>query len=136
MHTRGSQGDNVQHSVKRDLAKLYSPKEYFMIGQKQDNPTVRLPADSHVHSEWSWDTATASMERSCETANRVGLPSIAFTEHADFSPWFITPVVYQRLGEQFRAMVSVDNLLTPPGLDVEGYLGAIEHCRGRFPDLK
>lgn len=42
-----------------------------------------LPADSHVHGEWSWDTPVGSMERSCEQAIALGLPGIAFTEHRD-----------------------------------------------------
>ena len=44
-----------------------------------------LPADNHVHTEWSYDTsADASMVRSCEQAVAVGLPAIAFTEHLEF----------------------------------------------------
>ncbi|MDQ2923627.1 MAG: PHP domain-containing protein, partial [Candidatus Dormibacteraeota bacterium] len=43
-----------------------------------------LPPDLHVHTEWSWDAAHGSMERSCERALEIGLPGIAFTEHADF----------------------------------------------------
>ena len=42
-----------------------------------------LPPDSHVHTEWSWD-GKGSMERCCERAIEVGLPALAFTEHADF----------------------------------------------------
>ncbi|MBE3205807.1 histidinol-phosphatase [Frankia sp. CH37] len=96
---------------------------------------MRLPADSHVHTEWSWDTAVGSMEHSCLRALEVGLPSISFTEHSDFTPWSINERVYARLGEQYRAMVSAEGLLLPPGLDVEGYVAAVEHCRERFPDL-
>src|ERR1700694_3360205 len=42
-----------------------------------------LPPDSHVHTEWSWD-GKGTMERSCERALEIGLPALAFTEHADF----------------------------------------------------
>ena len=44
-----------------------------------------LPPDGHVHTEWSWDAANGSMEQSCAHAVALGLPSIAFTEHADFT---------------------------------------------------
>ena len=45
-----------------------------------------LPADNHVHTEWSYDTsADASMVRSCEQAISIGLPAIAFTEHLEFT---------------------------------------------------
>ncbi|WP_426503411.1 PHP domain-containing protein [Dactylosporangium sp. McL0621] len=46
-----------------------------------------LPADSHVHSEWSWDAPLASMERTCAEATRLGLAAIAFTEHLDHTVW-------------------------------------------------
>jgi len=48
---------------------------------------MTLPADSHVHSEWSWDAPAASMERSCMQAIELGLPAIAFTEHLDHTAW-------------------------------------------------
>lgn len=49
-----------------------------------------LPADSHVYSEWSWDTggptsaAAGRMELMCALAVRIGLPAVVFTEHVDF----------------------------------------------------
>jgi histidinol phosphatase-like PHP family hydrolase len=43
---------------------------------------VVLPADGHVHSEWSWDAPDGSMERTCARALDIGLPAVAFTEHA------------------------------------------------------
>ncbi|WP_458682628.1 hypothetical protein [Prescottella equi] len=49
-----------------------------------------LPADSHVHTEWSWDTggpssaAVGRMNLMCERALAIGLPAIVFTEHFDF----------------------------------------------------
>jgi histidinol-phosphatase (PHP family) len=50
-----------------------------------------LPPDGHVHSEWSWDAIAGSMERSCARAVELGLPSIAFTEHADFTRSVVAP---------------------------------------------
>jgi len=44
-----------------------------------------LPPDGHVHTEWSWDATDGSMEQSCAHAVALGLPSIAFTEHGDFT---------------------------------------------------
>lgn len=46
-----------------------------------------LPADNHVHTEWSWDAPAGSMERSCARAAALGLPAIAFTEHLDHTVW-------------------------------------------------
>ncbi len=41
---------------------------------------MTLPVDSHVHSEWSWDTPVGSMVGSCARAAELGLAGIAFTE--------------------------------------------------------
>ena len=46
-----------------------------------------LPPDNHVHSEWSWDAAAGAMEATCARAVEIGLPSLSFTEHADFTNW-------------------------------------------------
>jgi histidinol-phosphatase (PHP family) len=54
------------------------------------------------------------MERSCERALEIGLPAIAFTEHADW----VTIHEGQRV------------------VDVGGYLEAIERCRHRFKGLR
>src|SRR5437660_1221924 len=73
-----------------------------------------LPPDLHVHTEWSWDAPNGHMERSCERALEVGLPALAFTEHAD---WALV-----HAGQH--------------AVDVEGYLEAVERCRSRFKDLR
>jgi histidinol-phosphatase (PHP family) len=88
-----------------------------------------LPADNHVHSQFSWDTGPkASMEDACRRAITVGLPAIAFTEHVDFTEW----------GEHDQppagATVGVRRRVHP--IDVEGYLESVERCRDQFPDLR
>ncbi|WP_239154258.1 hypothetical protein [Amycolatopsis sp. FDAARGOS 1241] len=70
-----------------------------------------LPQDSHVHTEWSWDTVTGSMVRSCERALELGLPSPAFTEHADLTPWLIPEPVRPHLPEHFRVRLRADGVL-------------------------
>jgi len=74
---------------------------------------VPLPPDSHVHTEWSWD-GKGSMEQCCERAIEVGLPALAFTEHADF--------VTIHKGQH--------------SVDIAGYLEEIERCRAMFKDLR
>jgi histidinol-phosphatase (PHP family) len=54
------------------------------------------------------------MEGSCRRALEIGLPAIAFTEHADFV-------------EAFEAQRPVD---------MAGYLDCVERCRAEFPDLR
>lgn len=52
---------------------------------------VVLPADGHVHSQWSWDAPGGSMEQTCKRAVALGLPALAFTEHVDFASWIVRP---------------------------------------------
>jgi histidinol-phosphatase (PHP family) len=92
-----------------------------------------LPADLHTHTEFSWDTGTGDMEGSCARAVELGLPAIAFTEHTDFVTWQVTP---DTLPERLRAHITDGVHLTPPPLDVTGYLAAIDRCRARFPSLR
>ena len=72
-----------------------------------------LPPDLHVHTEWSWDAPRGSMELSCERAIEIGLPAIAFTEHAD---WAIV-----HTGQH--------------SVDLAGYFDAIERCRAKYRGL-
>ncbi|MEV1118564.1 PHP domain-containing protein [Actinosynnema sp. NPDC049800] len=95
-----------------------------------------LPPDGHVHSEWSWDTLLGSMERSCARAVELGLPSVAFTEHADFTSWTVPEEFVPRLPGHFTTRIRPDGVLEPPDLDVEGYLACLARCRERFPGLR
>jgi histidinol-phosphatase (PHP family) len=54
------------------------------------------------------------MERSCERALELGLPAIAFTEHADWA------LVHE--GQH--------------AVDLDGYFDAVERCRAQFPGLR
>ena len=89
-----------------------------------------VPADNHVHSEWSYDTTDqASMTGACERALDVGVPAIAFTEHLDFTRWGAgDPGLAAGLEPRHRSRIAP--------LDVTGYLAAIDDCRQRFPDLR
>jgi histidinol-phosphatase (PHP family) len=95
-----------------------------------DNGRVVVPADNHVHSEWSYDTTDqASMTGACERALYVGVPAIAFTEHLDFTRWSAgDPGRAAGLEPRHRSRIAP--------LDITGYLAAIEDCRQRFPDLR
>jgi histidinol-phosphatase (PHP family) len=69
------------------------------------------------------------MVRSCEQAVAMGLPSIAFTEHLEFT-----------VGGAGDAIVDIATdhrwwgRIRP--LDVTGYMASIEDCRQRFPELR
>jgi histidinol-phosphatase (PHP family) len=94
---------------------------------------VVLAADSHVHSEWSWDAPYGSMDRTCARAVELGLPAVAFTEHADFTTW--TADVGD-LSDHLRGLATPDGSLTPPQMDLDGYLGCLQRCRDQYPQLR
>jgi histidinol-phosphatase (PHP family) len=72
-------------------------------------------SDFHVHTQFSWDAPRGDLEESCRQALELGLPAIAFTDHADF------------LGDLRPDMYPVD---------VPRYLEEIERCRALFPCLR
>ena len=73
------------------------------------------------------------MERTCLRAVELGLPSVAFTEHADLTPWTLSPDTQIPAG--WEHLVS-GNVFTPPLLDLDGYRQCVERCRARFPGLR
>ena len=101
----------------------------------RDDERVSLPADGHVHSEWSWDAPNGSLERSCALAVDIGLPAIAFTEHLDHTAW---TVAMDELDEtdHLASLATPEGLLVPPQFDASAYLAEIEKCRQLFPSLR
>lgn len=95
---------------------------------------MTLPADSHVHSEWSWDAPAGSMMDSCRHATDLGLPAIAFTEHLDHTVWRVA--VDDLAPGDHLVQMSESGMIHPPAFDAAGYLSAVEECRDRFPELK
>jgi histidinol-phosphatase (PHP family) len=67
----------------------------------------------------------------------LGLPAIAFTEHADFTPWTMD-IRGWHADELPKRWVDgyVDGAFTPPALDVPGYLACLDACRDAFPGLR
>lgn len=96
---------------------------------------MALPADSHVHSEWSWDAQAGDMERTCARAVEIGLPAIAFTEHLDHTVWRLD-LAGPYASAQLTSVAGPDGVVLPPAFDAAGYLAAVEHCRDRFPSLR
>jgi histidinol-phosphatase (PHP family) len=100
---------------------------------------TELPADAHVHSEWSWDAGSdpasaGSMVRTCEHAMHIGLGALVFTEHLDFADaWRVEE---GDIGTHGQKHVDEDGFVRLPAFDADGYLDAIERCRSAFPDLR
>ena len=76
------------------------------------------------------------MAGSCARAAELGLPSIAFTEHVDFTAWLIAPEVTTEEASFDPAFVGRDGRFRPPPLDSAGYLACVQRCREQFPDLR
>jgi histidinol-phosphatase (PHP family) len=96
---------------------------------------VGLPADGHVHSQWSYDAPDGSMEQTCARAAAMGLPAVAFTEHADYTPWIVASVG-PSAGQHLGSHAALECRLDPPELDLSGYLECLQQCRERFPGLR
>ncbi|WEG10560.1 PHP domain-containing protein [Microbacterium horticulturae] len=99
-----------------------------------------LPADAHVHSEWSWDAGSdpasaGTMERACARAVRMGLPAVIFTEHLDLDPAWVVEEAAD-IGTTAQRYVDERGCVRLPPFDVEGYLEAIERCRHAYPELR
>lgn len=105
-----------------------------------------LPPDNHVHTQFSYDADNGSMIDSCRRAVELGLPSIAFTEHIDMTPWFFPAAAVEGFPDRWKSRFD-----PPPGpeleaagsahfhapdLDIDGYFASVEECRDRFPSLR
>jgi histidinol-phosphatase (PHP family) len=89
-----------------------------------------LPADQHVHTQWSADAPHGSMRDACVRAIEVGLPAITFTDHADLT----TLVVSDDAAAYIQAIggTVTGGIFEPPPLDVGGYLACVDECRAEF----
>jgi histidinol-phosphatase (PHP family) len=73
------------------------------------------------------------MRATCARAVQIGLRSLAFTEHADFTPWQLHDA---EVPPGVRGRVSPGGTFLGEPLDVEGYLECLEGCRRQFPELR
>ena len=103
-----------------------------------------LPADDHVHSEWSWDAVAGDMDATCARAVELGLPAVSFTEHVDLARGVVPPEILAHAGreprleiiERLASWADDDGTMVAPALGVDGYLACIERCRERHPALR
>ena len=66
---------------------------------------------------------------------RDSAPDLGSCEHRpDFTPWTVGHEARPPAG--FRCEISREGVLTPPALDVTGYLECLQRCRDRFPSLR
>lgn len=93
-----------------------------------------LPADGHVHTQFSWDArAVGDMHATCARAAALGLPSVAFTEHVDPGPWTVLGEVPP---DTHAGTVDEHGRFLAAPLDVAAYLEEVDRCRRAFPGLR
>ena len=80
----------------------------------------------------SWDALAGSMEGTCQRAVEIGLPAVAFTEHADFGLRWVQLGPGEKIPGEWRHLVS-GGVLTPPALDLDGYRDCLCRFRGAVP---
>jgi histidinol-phosphatase (PHP family) len=93
-----------------------------------------LPADQHVHTQWSLDAPAGSMRAACVRAVELGLPAVTFTDHADLTTLRVSDRAAAYL--QLVGGRVVDGIFEPPPLDVAGYLECVERCQWEFSRLR
>lgn len=93
-----------------------------------------LPADQHVHTQWSADAPAGSMRDACARAGELGLPGVTFTDHADLT----TLIVSDQAAAWIRAIggTVTGGIFEPLPLDVTGYLECVDQCRVEFAGLR
>lgn len=76
------------------------------------------------------------MEAACAKAVELGLPSVAFTEHLDLTPWYVPPEsghMFPRVGAEY---IDETSTFHAPPIDFKAYFESIERCRTAFPSLR
>ncbi|MGI9595787.1 MAG: PHP domain-containing protein [Acidimicrobiales bacterium] len=106
------------------------------VRASQQRPGPTLPPDNHVHTEFSWDAEEGSMIESCRRAVALGLPSIAFTEHVDLTPWVVPEAAAANFPPDVQRHLGRDGRLRAPEVDLDGYFESIDRCRSQFPSLR
>jgi histidinol-phosphatase (PHP family) len=93
-----------------------------------------LPADQHVHTQWSFDAPHGSMRATCVRAVELGLPAVTFTDHADLT----TLVVSDDAAAYIQAVGGrvTDGIFEPPPLEVAKYLDCVAQCQREFGGLR
>ncbi len=92
-----------------------------------------LPADGHVHSQFSWDAPQGDMHATCARAVAIGLPALAFTEHVDLTAWSLH---YRSVPSTYRGSLDGHGRFLGGPLEVDAYLEEVDRCRHAFPDLR
>jgi histidinol-phosphatase (PHP family) len=76
------------------------------------------------------------MDATCARAVQLGLPSVAFTEHLDLSPWFVPPDSLEMFPREGADYIDESSTFHAPAIDFAAYFESIERCRAAYPSLR
>lgn len=76
------------------------------------------------------------MDEACRRAVELGLPSVAFTEHVDLTPWFVPRESIHMFPREGARFIDEASSFHAPAVDFDGYFDSVERCRARFPTLR
>ncbi len=76
------------------------------------------------------------MDAACARAVELGLPSVAFTEHLDLTPWYVPPASLHMFPREGADYIDESSTFHAPAIDFEAYFESVERCRERYPSLR
>jgi histidinol-phosphatase (PHP family) len=76
------------------------------------------------------------MEAACARAVALGLPSVAFTEHLDLTPWFVPPDALHMFPREGADYIDETSTFHAPAIDYEAYFESIDRCRSAYRSLR
>lgn len=76
------------------------------------------------------------MEAHCARALELGLPSVAFTEHLDLTPWYVPPEQLHMFPREGARYLDASSTFHAPAVDFTAYFESVERCRTAFPELR
>ena len=76
------------------------------------------------------------MDAACARAVELGLPSVAFTEHVDLTPWYVPPESLHMFPREGADYIDESSTFHVPAIDFEAYFESIERCRAAHPSLR
>ncbi len=76
------------------------------------------------------------MDAACARAVELGLPSVAFTEHLDLTPWYVPPDALHMFPREGADFVDETSTFHAPAIDFTAYFESVERCRAAYPTLR
>jgi len=76
------------------------------------------------------------MAAHCARALELGLPSVAFTEHLDLTPWFVPPEALHMFPREGASYVAETSTFHASPIDFTAYFESVERCRATYPQLR